>query len=346
MGPHMKAGRMLVIIAVLCSAVALPGCTGGAEPTMTGNSSLRTSSPAVIETTSDNLTMITVTSAAPDKSTPRFTETTTTPVPATTNTTAETTPADDHVFRVVGYITHWHLSRLSQFDLEGLTHLIWQGVEVTSGEDPTLRVAEDAGWRQIETVVETGHRAGVSVLVSLIGPWDTSSLNEIWASPELRKELIDDLVDLIEDYGLDGIDVDNENKCDARLYKVFIDELYEALAPLDKLITLAAHPNRVCVNKETAEKLDFINLMTYDLYTGKGYPYHSTYEESVDSMELWAGTGIDRQKLNMGIPFYGRDATGNGYEYRWIVDSFEPTHDQNEVLTSDRLIWWNGPSLV
>lgn len=340
----MKAGKVIIFSLLTAAVTALPACTVPGEPTTTVITEFFTSSPAVIKPASDNLTPITLTTEA----SANVTTTANTTIAASTNTTTTvnvTTP-EARQFRIVGYISHWHLSRMSEFDLSGLTHLIWQGVEVVSGKDPTLLVAEDAGWDQVRQVAEAGHHADVTVLVSLIGSWNTTSLNEVWSSPELRKELIDNLVDMVETYDLDGVDIDNENTCEPQLFTIFIDELHEALSSRDKIITLAAHPNRVCITPETAAQLDFIGLMTYDLYTGRGYPYHSTFEESVDSMELWADSGIEREKFNMGIPFYGRDATGNGYEYRWIMDTFHPGPDQNEVYSTDKLIWWNGPDLV
>jgi len=261
----MKAGKAIFFGLLTVAVMALPACTGSGETTTTEFTEFQTSSPAVIEPASDNLTPITMTTT-PSANFPATTKTTTSA--ASTTTTANVTTPEARQLRTVGYISHWHLSRMSQFDLSGLTHLIWQGVEVVSGKDPTLRVAEDAGWDQVQQVVDAGHRAGLTVLVSLIGPWNTTSLNEIWDSPELRKELIDNIVDMVEEYDIDGIDIDNENRCEPRLYTVFIDELHEALSQ-DKIITLAAHPNRVCITPETAAKLEFIGLMTYDLYTGR-----------------------------------------------------------------------------
>jgi len=261
----------------------------------------------------------------------------------------EPTPVIPSDFRVVGYITHWHLERLPYINMEMLTHLIWQGIEVTSGTDPTLRVSNDASWDQIPRVIDAGHAKGIKVMVSLVGPWNVSDLSQIWQSPAERTKLIANLKNLVETYNLDGIDVDNESTCNPALYALFLKELYESLAPQGKIISLAANPNKVCLNPDTAKYLEFINVMTYDMAKITVYPYHSTLKESAQAMNLWVGAGIPQDKLLMGIPFYGRDAHVTGFEYQWIVDKYHPLPSQNQVsepLAAGGVIWWNGIDLV
>jgi GH18 family chitinase len=252
-------------------------------------------------------------------------------------------PAD---FKVVGYITHWHLNKLSSIKIEGLTHLIWQGLEVNSSTDPTLRVANNAGWWQISDVVEAGHANGVKVLASLIGPWKESVLTTIWNSSEKRGSLIENLVSLVKSYDLDGIDLDNENKsCTAEIYSTFIRELYDALSPMGKIITLAGNPYHTSINTDVFSCIDLVNVMTYDM----GAPAHSTLEDSTSAINKWADGGMPKNKILIGIPLYGRDANDTFYEYWWIVDKYNPGLEQNEIpepKATGGIIWWNGPGLA
>lgn len=253
-------------------------------------------------------------------------------------------------FKIVGYITHWHLNRLYGMNIDGLTHLIWQGVEITDSGNPALHVSNNADWRQISDVVEIGHAANVKVLVSLIGHWEESSLNNIWKSPELRKQLILNLKELLVLYDLDGIDIDNENKaCEKTVYSSFIKELYDELNPLGKIITVAGNPYRVCLNPSVYDCVAFINMMTYDMGNGVGYPYHSTLEESIKAIDIWVGSGMPKDKLLMGIPLYGRDGHVTFFEYWWIVDRYSPASRQNQVddpTVAGGIIWWNGLDLA
>lgn len=272
-----------------------------------------------------------------------------TPAPPQITPSIEPEPGPPPVFRVVGYITHWRFSRLAGMKLEGLTHLIWQGVEVTDAGNPTLRVSGNGDWGQIPALVETGHSSGVKVLVSLIGFWNDSDLSKIWESAEQRKRLIENLKDLVETYNLDGIDIDNESGCDREVYSTFVKELHDALSPPGKIITLAGSPYNVCINRDVFQYVDFINLMTYDMVRGKGYPYHSTLEESAQALNLWVDEEMPKDKILMGIPFHGRDDYDGYFEYWWIVDRYNPGPDQNQASepnAAGNVIWWNGAELV
>jgi hypothetical protein len=294
------------------------------------------------------ITNNTNTELPPDDPLPPIAEPETPPLAVTEPELEPELPLAPLDFKVVGYITHWHLNRIDSIDLEGLSYLIWQGIEVNNSQDPTLRVANDAGWWQVSKVAEAGHAVEAKVLASLIGHWNETALTEVWQSTALRAELIDNLVDLVEKYNLDGIDLDNESSSDPATYSTFIAELRQAL-PAEKTISMAGSPYRVSINPEVSEALDFINLMTYDMGKGQGYPYHSTLEESIVAMDLWANAGIPKAKILMGIPFYGRDGHVTGFEYWWIVDKYNPPPEQNqatEPLAAGGTIWWNGPDLV
>lgn len=269
-----------------------------------------------------------------------------TPTPAPTATLIPQPPHP--TLKTVGYIAHWQGHLLPYLKLERLTHLIWQSVEVTSATDPTLQVRDNYPWSQISALAAEAHAKGVKVLACLGEFWDSSKLNEIWKSPPLRAQLIANLKNLVLTYDLDGIDIDNESGHDPGLYSTFLAELYDSLNPLGKVISIAGNPYDVDIIPAAADYLDFINLMTYDMWQGVGYPYHSTYEESVQALNLWVNVGIPKNKLLMGIPFYGRSSGTGFYYYRWIVDAYDPSPSQNEVNEPlvGGLLWWNGIDLV
>lgn len=332
--------KYLIFIVIISMACLIVSC-GSKTPTPVENAGIATNSTpgmtvtlSVIPQNTDNSTVTVVSTPA---ETNQY-------LPETTPITRDT--PDFHDFRVVGYITHWHLNRLSSINIEGLTHLIWQGIEVTNSGNPTLRVANNAGWWQIKDVVLNGHHYGVKVLASLIGHWDESDINAIWRVDSYRKELIKNLVELVIAYNLDGIDIDNENKgWDKNIYSTFVKELHAELSPLGKIITIAGSPYRVCLTPDVYSMVDFINLMTYDM----GSPDHSTFEDSMQAIDLWIDEDFPKEKLLIGIPFYGRDGNNSFYEYWWIIENYSPSPDQNEVSESDAYggtIWWNGQDLA
>ncbi len=340
----------IILVFLIIMAGSLLSCSGrqtAIPPEST--SPVSSQSPIQVTSSPEITSQQPMTSSDPATASKSKTETTAPSLPATTqsiNTTPATMASSSSNFKVVGYITHWHLNKLPGIQLKGLTHLIWQGIEVTSGTDPTLVVATDAGWWQISDVVAAGHADGIKVLASLIGEWGQTDLNNIWKSGSLRTQLINNLVEMVKSYDLDGIDVDNENNnCDMSIYSTFVKDLYEAISPLGKIISIAGNPFDVCVSSDVFSDIDFVNVMTYDM----AVPAHSTYDDSTRAIELWASSGISKDKLLIGIPFYGRDGDGTAYEYWWIVNKYKPAPNQNEVVepkASGGIIWWNGPDLA
>jgi len=56
--------------------------------------------------------------------------------------------------------------------------------------------------------------------------------------------------------------------------------------------------------------VDLLNIMAYDA----GTP-HSSYQEAVTSIQFWAGRGVAKSKIMIGVPFYGQ----NGASYASLV---------------------------
>jgi len=117
------------------------------------------------------------------------------------------------------------------------------------------------------------------------------------------------VVQLATDYQLDGIDVDIENDNLDTNYNKFIADLAPELKKQKKLLTAAvATGTGERISSETLSLFDFVNVMSYD-QTGpwkKEYPGpHSTYQKAVDDLAYWNNRGINRKRLNLGLPFYG-----------------------------------------
>lgn len=125
-----------------------------------------------------------------------------------------------------------------------------------------------------------------------------------------RHILIKNLVRLTELYDLDGIDADLEGERIDANYEGFILELSAALKQKRKMLTAAvATVYKTRYTDKALARFDFINIMSYDK-TGPWRPEkpgpHAPYEMALEDMDYWAGEkGIAKEKLNLGIPFYG-----------------------------------------
>ncbi|MCJ7433013.1 MAG: glycosyl hydrolase family 18 protein, partial [Anaerolineales bacterium] len=85
--------------------------------------------------------------------------------------------------------------------------------------------------------------------------------------------------------------------------------------------------------------VDRVHIMSYD----RG-PRHSTYEQAVADLQKFIDAGIPREKLILGVPFYGRKITAPYEEttYAEIIERYHPAPAANEVDG----IFFNGIEIV
>lgn len=258
---------------------------------------------------------------------------------------------------IVGIIQDWSMyniaNALSNVDLTKLTHLVYTDLHVTSAANATLTSGYPYN-TYIPQCVTAGHNAGIKVLVSLYGQ-ETGELEAVVGDAGLRTTLITNLSNLVTTYNLDGIDIDWESAgMTQALWALLIDDLYTAIHPSGKIITIDTGYSDWAVSHSVtvaeSAKVDIISPMTYRMDA----PAHSTYADSVAGMEKWAAAGYDMSKFCMGIGAYGLDNDYTGFFYRTIVTELNPTADQNQatvatvggVSVTGGVVWWNGIDLA
>ncbi|KAJ6625638.1 glycoside hydrolase [Mycena sp. CBHHK59/15] len=167
----------------------------------------------------------------------------------------------------------------------------------------------------------------LKVLLS-IGGWTYSpKFHPVVVSPALRAHFVQSSVKLLEDYGLDGLDVDYEYPSDeaqAAGYVALLRELRHALdeharakgADYRFLLTIAAPcgPDNYQKLKvrEMDRYLDFWNMMAYD-FSGS-WDSIANHQANVfggpisasASIHWYISQGVAREKIVMGLPLYGR----------------------------------------
>ena len=202
-----------------------------------------------------------------------------------------------------------------------------------------------------EGLISLVHTAGARIFPSL-GGWTLSdTFPVVAADPTKRTRFAEQCVDLIKDYGFDGIDLDWEYPAykdhsgtpqDTANFVLLLQELRSKLdaygAETGKYYEITAAvgcgPSVIAGYDipNTAPLLDQINMMTYDFFgawsdvTGANAPLYyqgfpTGYEEwSVDGcVKNWRKGGAVDSQLNIGLPFYGQsyvDATGFNQQHR------------------------------
>lgn len=168
----------------------------------------------------------------------------------------------------------------------------------------------------------------LKVMLCIGGTCD-SGLSELAADSLKREALADQCVQIIDRYGIDGIDFDWEFPCGKGGTPDDFDNYLKVLKAVrakignDKYLTLAAGGdlNGLDVNNVPAflEHLDYVNVMAYDL-SGTPDTHHTvlyrspiTGWRSVDEVvEDYVAHVVPFEKMMLGLGFYGR---GDGIHY-------------------------------
>ena len=130
---------------------------------------------------------------------------------------------------------------------------------------------------------------------------------------------------LLDDNQMDGVDIDweyptqsadNETGCDpsdTQNFNPVLKELRETLGT-GKIISFASSSSAKYVDWPNAMKyLDYVNVMTYDMGAapnGHNSPLHKSdkfnHRSWDESVEAHAKGGVPKNKMVMGVPFYGK----------------------------------------
>ena len=246
---------------------------------------------------------------------------------------------------IVGYVPGFrgNLDRLS-IDASKLTHINYAFVDVKDSMAWLTNIETDTiNFRILNKLKKVN--PDLKILIS-IGGWAWSgNFSDAVLTPSSRQKFARTSVEIVADNDLDGVDIDWEypnqrgddnvfRPEDKQNYTLMFKKIREELDVLSKktgktyeLTTAVGASYRYIENTEMdkcAKYLDYVNLMTYDFYTGgDSAGHHSNLyppedykkDASADkSFKDFVAAGVPAEKLVMGIPFYGRS---------WIMKSSE-----------------------
>lgn len=253
--------------------------------------------------------------------------------------------AQQKAFRVIGYLRTQNIrdGQADQVDYSKVTHINIAFVN----PDSTGNFDAMPG---LKTFADHMHSKHVKVLASIGGglapAYYSTILNDANQTAFTQK-----LTQLTKLYDLDGIDVDLEGERIDTSYEPFIIGLSKALKLKDKLLTAAvATVYKDRYTDKALSQFDFISIMSYDK-TGPWRPEnpgpHAPYEMAVEDMNYWAvEKGIARERLNLGIPFYGYGfgpGAPQDMSFKKIISTYSGAGNKDEVdLPGGGAIYYNG----
>lgn len=255
-------------------------------------------------------------------------------------------------FKCIVYIFCESGNGLSMLDFDIITHVNYAfAIPTVDGHVLPLENPELA-----KAVIRKAHKHNAKVCISL-GGWSyediplEATFREGTNTPEKNRTMADEIVAMAEAFGFDGVDVDWEyprtHDGSKEQYEAFISLLYEKLKPKGMLLTAAVLAGVDSENlpilsaaeaqdRPSFDKLDWINLMTYDCDGVK----HSTYDFAENSIRYWTETrGFEPEKLNLGLPFYGKPVPT---AYRDLLDADPGAPEKDMVVLDGKEIWYNG----
>lgn len=252
-------------------------------------------------------------------------------------------------FKVVGYLTNWGnlASDASNVDYTKVTHI---NIAFINPTNSTGTLGPTSG---LSSAVGTIHTNNAKVLISLGGANAFSSFPN-W--PNLiksanRSAYIHKIMQMVDTYSLDGVDVDLEGSDVNSDYAGFVIELSDSIKKRNKLLTAAlATWFAGNISNTTLTYFDWINVMSYDAYgTWTGPGQHSPYSNAVSDLDYWhSNKGVPQSKLVLGVPFYGykwpnNNSTGSSsVTYCNLASSYSRAANQDSLLLGSTQVYYNG----
>lgn len=177
---------------------------------------------------------------------------------------------------------------------------------------------------------------------------DTTS--EIMNDYKLRNKLINNIVNLVVKYNLDGINIDFENMYmeDKAMFNRFLIELEPRLNEMGKVLTVdvtapdGSETWSMCFDRNTISKVaDYIIFMAYDQYgasSNKGGTTAGCDWVEANITKFLGQEGVNPDKLVLAVPFYTRLwKEANGEVSSDTVD----LKDVNKVIPANVEKKWN-----
>lgn len=217
---------------------------------------------------------------------------------------------------VVAYVTSW--SDVMP-DPKYMTHINYAFGHVSETFDDVgianpERLAQIAALRQ-----DAPH---LKVLLS-IGGWGSGRFSEMAADSLKRLSFANDCKRVVDEYSLDGIDIDWEyptsnaagissSPDDTANFTKMMRDIRAAIGA-DKLLTLATVDNAKFIDFHAIlPYIDFVNTMSYDmgnppyLHSGLYDSEHTNGHTTDASVRAHLAAGVPPSMLVVGMPFYGR----------------------------------------
>lgn len=258
---------------------------------------------------------------------------------------------------VVAYVTSW--SRIMP-DPFTMTHINYAFGHVNNTFDG-VRIDNP---RRLKLIVDLKkENPDLKVMLS-VGGWESGRFSEMASDDQRRMSFAQDCLRVVEEFGLDGIDIDWEyptsdaagiscSPDDRENFNYLMRDLRAVLGE-ERLLTLASSAYAEYIDFFACEKyLDFVNIMTYDMARA---PYHHAALYASENtkgccdgaVKAHVAAGVPIEKLVLGMPFYGRggSALPDFVDYKDILNVEGMVEMWDEVAQAPYLADQDGTFVI
>jgi chitinase len=252
-------------------------------------------------------------------------------------------------FRIVGYLSWKAAATLdpATVPLDRLTHVnLW-----FINPDSLGNFSQD--FAALAPFIQAAHEKQVRVLISIGGGSRQDQYHRLLQDDQ-RPALVANLVSIVRQHQLDGVDVDLEGSNIDANYEKFVVELAAALRAHNKLLTAAIAVYYKDQLTDTAlAQFDFVNVMSYDR-TGPWRPEkpgpHATYAHAKEDLKYFGRErAIPKEKMTLGVPFYGYgfgpelNSPASSMDYKAIVATFPGAQSTDQwKMPNGQTMYYNG----
>ncbi|MGL5151208.1 MAG: glycosyl hydrolase family 18 protein, partial [Clostridium sp.] len=211
-----------------------------------------------------------------------------------------------------------------------------------------------------KSIIKNSHKNNVKVLIA-VGGWEykgtplENTFVEATNTDEKTKKLANSILDLVDEYGFDGVDMDWEHpRTDGNSknqYASLMKYLRKGLDERKKLLTSAVLAGVSAEGNvlwdaaghtdEALACVDWINIMAYD---GGDGDRHSSYDFAVASAQYWRNNRkLPKNKVVLGVPFYGRPSWAS---YEDILKADSNAHKKDKATIDGKEAHYNGTDTI
>lgn len=219
---------------------------------------------------------------------------------------------------VVAYVTSWTRVMPDPFVMTHINYAFGHVNDTFNG----VRIDNPRRLKSLVALKETNPE--LKVMLS-VGGWGSGRFSEMAADEQNRLSFANDCLRVVEEFKLDGIDIDWEyptssdagissSPQDKENFNLLMRDLRAVLGN-DKLLTLASSAYAEYIDFHSCmQYLNFVNVMTYDMATAPKhhsplYASENTKGSCEGAVKAHIEAGVPVSQLVLGVPFYGRGGT-------------------------------------